>query len=83
MSRLLQVISILQGSEITIEIMPVSEKIEAIRGKKEHLPNKPLDQCSFETQKEILSSIEPTGPWRVEVVQGARKVTALNIFNPL
>lgn len=88
-----QTISELGGEDINVEMNSVSEKIKYLLDKKSGFtstlkPDQTLEKCPPSLQEKILSSLEPDGPWRIEVMNGFgddpkfEKVIALTLFNP-
>ena len=87
-------ISTLPGEQIIVEMQTTSEKMEdmmaARRGETPSFvgpPEKTLSSLPPQDQEKIIGTLEPRGPWRIEISNGFgdnprfEKVVGLNFFN--
>ena len=86
-----QPISCLSGDQITVEMMSTSEKVQALKLRRDGIealqkPDQPLSDLSIDKQNAILEGLTPNGPWRLGISNAIgenrlEKVVHLTLFN--
>jgi hypothetical protein len=87
-----KLISDVPSDHINVEMMSLSEKIEAIKAQRlgidvERKPDKTMSELSVEEQDRIIEGLKPEGPWKIAVTNSIGKdpkfenVVYINIYS--